>query len=229
MLIIIDARIPDEAIGNLRIVGEVFLLKSDKIVYDSIQGHPDVFMMQLEDLVIVAPNAPKDLFKTLQEHRIPFLKGKTKLNDTFPQTVYYNAVSTSDYIIHKKNYTDSCIIRQTDKKQFIEINQAYTRCNLIPLSNSCYITSDKSIEKTLLNQNLEVHYFTPETILLPGQKNGFIGGTMGLWQNKMFVIGKLNHYQEGEKLTELLNRKKIKIIELYNGPLIDGGGIFFLE
>ena len=229
MLIIIDARIPNEAKETLAEIGTVFDLSSKDIVYESIKGHPDIFLFQMTDLVIMAPNAPSDLKEILRKERIPFLVGKSKVSKTFPHTVFYNAVSTGNYLIHKKGFTDSCILHQNAKKQFIDVSQAYTRCNLLSLPDGSFITSDKGIENSLLKNNLEVHYFSPEGILLDAQEYGFIGGCMGIYKNTVYLLGHLDFYHEGERLGKLLQSKNLSLVDLYKGPLIDAGSIFFLN
>ncbi len=229
MLIIIDSRIPQKAINSLKEIGEVFELLSKNIVYESIQGHPDIFLLQAGEILIMAPNAPVELKNILKKHRIPFLIGKSKLDREFPQTVFYNAVCTKDYLIHKKGYTDSCILQQTMNKQFIHVSQAYTRCNLLSLTDESFITSDKGIEKSLKEKGLEVHYFLSDDVLLEAQDHGFIGGTMGVFDDTVYILGHFSFYNEGKRLRDLITSKNMKIVELYKGPLIDGGGIFFLE
>ena len=229
MLIIIDARIPEEAKSILNNIGLVYELKSEGIVYDSIMGHPDIFLFQMNDLVILAPNAPISLSKVLRKERITFLKGNSKLSDKFPGTVFYNAVFTENFLIHKKGLTDSCILHENKQKQFIDVKQAYTRCNLLPLPDGSFITSDKGIEKVLTEKNIEVHYFTSDDVLLPGQDHGFLSGCMGVMDNTVYIIGHLNFYKEGDRLRQLFLSKNISLVELYNGPLIDGGGLFFLS
>lgn len=229
MLIIIDGRLPASIAQNLQAFGDVFQLESSGIVYDSISGHPDIFIFQKDHLVIIAPNAPKSLIEELKKYRIPFLRGREKLGKNFPETVWYNAVSNTDYFIHRYQHTSNCILRQTSDKQFVPVPQAYTRCNLLPLPDGSFITSDPGIEISLKQHNLEVHYFESNDIILNGQDHGFLGGALGLFNNEIFIIGSLEHYSQGENLRKLLGNKSLKYHELYNGPLIDGGGIFFLE
>jgi len=228
MLIIIDARLVEEAIIALKEIGDVFLLKSDNIVYESIKGHPDIFLTQIDDLVVMAPNAPTALKEILKKHRIPFLRGKAKLGKKFPETAYYNAVCTADFVIHKEGLTDTCILHETAKKKTINVSQAYTRCNLLPLPDGSFITSDKGIEKNLMAQGLQAYYFDSEDVLLAGQDHGFFGGAMGIYQGKLYIIGSLRYYNQAEALKDLCLSKALEIVELYDGPLIDGGGIFFL-
>lgn len=229
MLIIIDGRLPANVAKNLSALGDVFELESSGIVYDSISGHPDIFMFQKDNLVIIAPNTPKTLIEELKKYRIPFLRGREKLGLKFPETAWYNAVSNSKYFIHRHQHTSNCILRQTTDKQFLPVPQAYTRCNLFPLPDDSFITSDEGIKGSLRQFGLEVHYFESHDIILNGQKHGFLGGALGSFNNEVYIIGGLDHYSQGEKLKELLDSKSLKYHELYNGPLIDGGGIFFLE
>jgi hypothetical protein len=229
MLIIIDARLPENAITKLKKLGEVFLLKSDNIVYESISGHPDIFITQIDELVVMAPNAPIALKEALKKNRIPFLKGKAKLSKRFPDTVYYNAVCTADFLIHKEGHTDACILHETTKKKYINVSQAYTRCNLMKLPDDSFITSDKGIEKSLKAQGIEVYYLYSDDVELSGQDHGFIGGTMGVLENKLYIIGSLSYYQQATALKDICSSKGLEIVELYDGPLIDGGGIFFLK
>lgn len=229
MLIIIDARIPESAIEKLEEFGTIFKLESFGTVYPSISGHPDIFMFQKEDLVIIAPNSPKSLIDALKQHRITFLRGKEKLGNKFPETSYYNAVSTPDYLIHKQEHSTSCMLRHSVNKKFISVSQAYTRCNLLALPDGTFITSDKGIEQALKQEDLEVHYFIPNDVILNGQNHGFLPGACGVFKDTVFLLGSLNHYSEGDRLKELLDSKKLSIEELYQGPMIDGGGIFFLN
>ena len=229
MLIIIDSRMPETAIEKLQNFGTVFQLESFGTVYPSISGHPDIFMFQMEGLVIIAPNAPKSLIDTLKQHRITFLKGKEKLGNKFPETTYYNVVSTPKYLIHKQDHSTSCILRHSANKKFFSVSQAYTRCNLLPLPDGSFMTSDKGIEKGLIAEGLEVHYFAPDDVILKGQDHGFLPGACGVFENKVFFIGSLSQYADGARLRELLESKGLSIEELYQGPMIDGGGIFFLN
>jgi len=204
-------------------------LQSQDLVYDSISGHPDIFIFQMEKLVIIAPNSPQDLIEALKAQRIPFLKGKEKLGPKFPKTAYYNAVSTKDYLIHREEYATQCIHKLNETKKFIHVSQAYTRCNLLALPDGSFITSDQGIIKALQEEGLETHYFSSEDVMINGHDHGFLPGALGVFKDQIFVIGSLNEYSEGERLQALLESKSLPINELYKGPLIDGGGIFFLS
>ncbi len=110
----------------------------------------------------------------------------------------------------------------------IHLNQGYSRCNLLPLKNNHFITSDEGIKRVLQNYNLNVLQVSPEDIQLPGFKHGFFGGTCGVLGNSIFILGSLKNYKDGGKVETYLHSLNYEIIELFDGPLYDGGSILFL-
>lgn len=226
MFILADNRIPDQAKTTLEKYGEVRYVSSSGITYDAISGHPDIFICAKYNKLAVAPNSPEELQKYLTDKSIQFNIGSSGIGNRYPQTAKYNAIVTDQYLIHNTNITDKNLLSMFDSKEIIHVKQAYTRCNLIPLKNNRFITSDKGIEKTLLNEGLEVLYVNPEGIILPGFENGFIGGACGIYQDSLFFIGNLDHFQEGQKIRKFTF--EYNIIELYDGPLFDGGSLIFI-
>lgn len=245
MLIITNKRIPEEAKQTLAGYGEVLEFATHDITYDAISGHPDIFFCQTPSGLIVAPNTPAEFLRQLESRNIPYTPGEKPVGSKYPDTARYNAVVTNKYLIHNASVTDPSIINAT--LTFIpspfsllpspssllptpySIRQAYTRCNLIALGDDHFITSDRGIEKALKSCNLEVLYVSPRGIMLPGFPNGFFGGCCGVWEDKLFITGSLNHYAEGEKVRQFGQKAGFQVIELYNGPLFDGGGILFIN
>lgn len=227
MLILTDIRIPVAALRTLKKYGEVLPFETSEITYPAISGHPDIFFCQSGNDLVVAPNTPKIITTKLKALSIPFREGKTDVGSVYPQTAVYNAVTTNKYLIHNLKFTDPEILKGCVHLEKIDVKQAYTRCSLLPLKNDRFITSDKGIEKVLLQKGLEVEFVKPGGILLPGFDHGFFGGTSGVFEDKVFFIGNLDHFPEGEKVRQFLSA--YEIIELYDGPLFDGGSLFFIS
>jgi hypothetical protein len=227
MLIIADNRMPLEAKRNLNKLGKVFWFETKNIVYDAISGHPDIFITQLENKLIVAPNSPLNLFEFLFENNIDYIIGKKEIGNKYPNTSYYNCVINKNYIIHNYNYTDDLIKEQTKNHKLIDVSQGYCRCNCLSLNELSYICSDKGIEKKIAENNLNVLYINPKEIKLSSFKYGFIGGTCGIFDNNIVFCGKIKHQSYYQELMNF--SKDFNIIELYDGPLFDVGGIFFIE
>lgn len=224
MHILIDFRAPAEAKIKLKQYGEVVEFKTENMVYDAISGHPDIFITKVGDKNIVAPNIPKNYLNILSKYNIEI--GDKNVGRKYPETVYYNAVVTNDFLIHKKGLTDTSVLRNSLSKHFLNVPQGYTRCSLIEISG-LYITSDIGIYKVLKNKGLDTFFVDPKKIVLPCFKHGFFGGTTGFFERNVFFIGSLSYIDEGERIKNLLIKRNYKVIELYDGPLYNGGGIFF--
>ncbi|HNX44250.1 MAG TPA: hypothetical protein PLJ84_10805 [Bacteroidales bacterium] len=231
MLIIADKRIPGQAKQKLSAFGELMEFSTSGITYDAISGHPDIFFCQTPHGLVAAPNTPAGFLRQLDTKNISYTTGEQPVGNRYPGTAHYNAVVTEKFLIHNASVTDGKLRKLLLTFDILPLTfkQAYTRCNLIPLSEQHFITSDRGIEKVLRNHNLEALYVSPKGIILPGFPNGFFGGCCGVWQDKLFVTGSLNRYAEGEKVRQFTLQAGLQVVELYNGPLFDGGGIFFYD
>ncbi len=229
MWIIADARLPEIIKENLSNYGTLLEFSSNAIVYNAISGHPDIFCCSTDQQLIIAPNTPTEFIAMLNNSKINFCLGDALLGNTYPETAHYNAVSTQHYLIHNFYYTDKKIKEAAQDKLAIHVNQAYTRCNLLFLNPTHFITSDKGIEQTLVKHGLVGLYVHPEGIQLKGFSHGFFGGCCGIHQHRLFLNGSLSYLPEKKALTAFLSSQQIETIELYQGPLIDSGSLLFLD
>jgi hypothetical protein len=228
MIAIVDKKIPQEAKIQLQKDFSLFELESDGIVYSAISGHPDVFFFQNENTLIVAPNMPSSWVTFLKRNMIPFSFGEKIVGAKYPHTCPYNIVASARYWVHKEQISETVATQTLNDKTFIPVKQAYSKCNTIVLREDVFITSDQGIYQALRKQSLDVLYVSPQGIRLPGFEYGFIGGTCGIIDHKVYFIGSLLHYPDGEKLKVFLNQHQYEVVELYDGVLFDGGGILFL-
>ena len=229
MIIIHDSRLPSEAIINLQKYGECLSFYTEKITQNEIAGHPDIFFCPVDEKIITAPNIPAVYLDFLIKRKVDYVTGKTNVGNRKTNTTPYNAVITEKYVIHNSRFTDGSILEETKNKIFIDVKQSFTRCSLMPLRGNNFLVSDKGIAMKLHEYGLNCHYFSPEEIILPGFPYGFIGGCMGAYYNKIFIIGSLKYHSDGAKTKRLLKRLNYEIVELYDGKLIDSGSLFFLH
>jgi len=229
MYIIIDSRIPQRAKQKLSEFGEVLFLETDGISYPAISCHPDIFMVQTGKGLVIAPNLPLEMKNILNEKNTAFFEGKKDVGKTYPQTAAYNAVITEEFLIHHLNITDTFLQSQSENLEKIHVNQAYTRCNLLALKENHFVTSDLGIEKVLTKRGVTVLYINPEKIILPGMKNGFFGGCCGIFKNSVFLIGNFDFIEEGKLARKFITDLGYELIELYDGPLFDGGSLILFE
>jgi hypothetical protein len=227
MKIIVNKNIPQHAINKLTEYGKVHLFETKGIVNKEISCHADIFMCKIDDKLVVAPNTPKDTMLFLQNEE-NFCLGEKNVSNLKNNINFYNAVVTSNYLIHKRNFTDSKILEYCFDKDFINVKQAFTRCSLIELNDNYFITSDNGIANTLKQKKLDVLYVSQQDIILPGYNPGCFGGCCGVFENKFFVIGNLEYHKDGNIISEYIKRHNMELIQLYDGPLFDAGSIFFI-
>ena len=223
MLIICDKRIPARAQETLKSHGRVIPFMTRGLVYDAIAGHPDIFFHAAPAGLIYAPNTPAAFIDILRKENIPLIKGRRPAGPGYPSTAAYNATATANRLIGNIPLLDESLTEAYSGKEKVTVNQGYTACNLLtgPVS---MLTSDRGIAKTL-----GCRYISPEGILLPGFRHGFIGGCCGITEQKLFFTGSLRHYASGHVLRHFATENQLEIVELYDGPPVDGGGILFLK
>jgi hypothetical protein len=267
MLIIVDKKIPAEAREKLAAYGSLLELATEGIVYPAISGHPDIFICQTPQTLIISPSLPEKYVQIIKDSGIQFIQGNPVITPPptpspdyaptptpspkregesrithpasriqhpasriqYPASIHYNAAVSNHYLIHRLEYTDPVILENCHTLKKIPVKQGYTRCNLLLLKDDHYITSDPGIHRNLERAGLEGILVSPEGIKLPGFPNGFIGGTAGIFNDTVYFIGSLSKFPEGDSVRTFLEKLDYRIVELYEGPLLDGGGILFNE
>lgn len=226
---IVSKLISEEAVAKLSKLGQVLLFETSELTYSSIANHPDIFICNAHGLIIIAANTPQSFIDMLIENKITFTIGSSYIGLKHPFTVFYNAVVTDHYLIHHTKHTDPFILKHTQHLKTIHVEQGYTRCNLLPLKNNHFITSDTGIFKTLSDNNLPVLKIHDDDIDLPGYPHGFFGGCCGIYKNSVLINGSLNLFKDGEIVRQFLHHLNYDIVELTNSPLQDCGSILYVE
>ena len=229
MLIIIDKKIPDQAKKSLADYGELVELETSGITYEAISGHPDIFFHKAGNQLIIAPNLPEKYKQTLLINEITFAIGEQNVGPKYPTSSAYNVVSTENLLIHNFRNTDSSITSLLEDADLIHVDQGYTRCNLLAFDDNHFITSDTGIARVLGRFNKNCLLIDHEGIILEGFDHGFWGGCCGIYDQKVFIIGSLKHHPDKKKIKEYIAARNYNIVELYDGPLFDGGSILFID
>jgi hypothetical protein len=158
---------------------------------------------------------------------VEFREGLFPVGKKYPCTAHYNALYTSSGIIHNCNISDTKVSAIHSHK--INCSQGYVRCNTLQVGNS-FITSDRGIENALRQYTFKVLFIDPSEILLNDYPNGFIGGTAGVWSKNLYICGKTcYHHTLIQTIGEFVASEGFDLVELYDGKLMDVGGIFFIR
>jgi len=81
----------------------------------------------------------------------------------------------------------------------------------------------------LENNKMDYFYFDPKAINIVDHKYGFIGGTIGEMEDKLFFLGNILKHKDGSRLRDYITANQKQVICLGNDYLYDGGGLFFVE
>jgi len=228
MLIFHNTNLPQKAKSALSLYGETVDFTAPGLVYEAVCGHPDLFITQVGSELIVAPNIPIRYLQLLNERKISYRIGQTPVGFRYPESAKYNVVTTGKHFIYNLHISDPLLLEIDNNLEKIHVNQGYTRCNLLSLSDMHFITSDQGIYKTLLMKELQVLFVNPAGIELPGFNHGFFGGACGVLQKTVFISGSLKYHLQGEIIRQFIADAGYSFAELYDGPLFDGGGIIFV-
>lgn len=226
MLAIIDYRTTEKAIRKLESFAEVLLFRAKDLVMPQLEGHPDIFIYQDANGLILAPNTPSYVLEKFIQCDINFQFGQSEVG--MIDCTNYNCVSTTSHFIHHLDNTDQVIRELIRNKKLIHTRQAFTRCSLTALSSAYFISSDKNIEKALIREGLSVLYAEPNKIEFPGFRHGLFGGTNGIFSGSIFFNGNLNHSDPDGRIRNFIGDTGLDIIQLHDGLLYDGGSIFFV-
>jgi hypothetical protein len=230
MYAIIDQRSPDAVKNNLaKYVDDIFEFSSENITYNSISGHPDIFMFQDSKKLIIAPNSPKTLLDFLDKKNVNYALGIKNTGESLAESTRYNCYSTKDYFFCNKGKPDISIKNYCANKQLIHVPQSYVRCSMFGVNGQKIITSDFGIVKVLEYNKIDYFYFDPSEINIVDYKNGFFGGTIGKMGDKLFFLGNILKHKDGRELHKFISINQNEIICLGNDYLYDGGGLFFVE
>jgi hypothetical protein len=220
---------PAAAKARLADYGEIVEFASRGITYDAISGHPDIFFCPTPAGLIIAPNLPEKYFSLLDKHNINYTVGQMLVGSEYPDSARYNSLVTGNLIIQNPAISDPTIARLNPGLEIIKVKQGYVRCNLVGMPDNLFITSDRGIQKSLIQQSQEVLYVNPSCIKLDGFENGFIGGACGIFEDKLFICGSLRHIIERAQIEAFAARSGVQIVELYEGMPVDVGTIMFLQ
>ncbi|MFH1665158.1 MAG: DUF6873 family GME fold protein [Candidatus Omnitrophota bacterium] len=238
MLIVHDKRLPQGYVDALKVkLPQVSLFPFDGAgssaagkVYDSILSHPDIYFFQLNDNTVVhAPSLTDEQIRPLKERGMNLIKGAGDPFGTYPDTVRYNAVRIGRTVLHDLQHTDPVIIdaARGEGLETVHVEQGYTRCSTLAVSDNAFITSDEEIASAGKALGMEVLLLFPGDVFLAGEKYGFIGGTGGRTPDgTVILLGDIRRHPQYEAAQDFLIRCACGHIFLEDMPLYDAGGLF---
>ena len=202
---------------------ELVLIPDLPKIYSRTAYHADLSLCVLGDTVVCAPSLYEKIEKI---DNFNIIKGEAEPQEPYPYDVLYNAAVVGKHIFCNLTATDRVLIEVAKKNGFnlINVKQGYARCSTLPVTDSALITSDNGICSAALKSGLDVLYVSNEDVLLEGYPNGFIGGTGGVFENRMFFCGDITQHRDFEKIKEFCGKYSVEIVYT-SEPLRDFGSV----
>lgn len=148
----------------------------------------------------------------------------TPLGDKYPADVPLNAALFGNYAI--LNPKTVCKNIDFSGRSLIPVRQGYTKCSVVPVTESAIITDDVSIASAAEKNGLAVLLVSKGDVALPGREYGFIGGCCGLIApDTMLFNGSLASHKDGEKIRAFLSSFGVRAEEAGDFQLTDIGSI----
>ena len=209
-------------------------LPKDPSLGDAVCSHPDtvVFynnkeMITTADYCDVAPYVFSDIREYVPDIKIHFTSDTRR--SVYPHDCIMNALVIGDRLFCKTDSVSEAILSLAKRNNYkiINVNQGYPACSTLAFGNTA-ITADRGMAKTLSDEDIDVLLIQEGHIALPPHKYGFIGGSAGVYDNKVLFFGDLLLHPDGEAIRSRINKAGYEVVCLSDEPLADFGSFIIL-
>ena len=202
-----------EVLEALRDEGHQIALEGPKqAVSEAIAAHPDILLCKLG----AAPESPV------------FRGNESLLGPVYPADVPYNAVVTERFMICNTKTVSADLLSAAKELypdiRIIHVLQGYTKCNVVVVDESHFITEDAGIYNAI-EAFAECLLIEPGAVLLPGFKRGFIGGTSGRIGDEIWFNGDISLHPDWAGIKSFIEGWGLGIRFVPGRSLMDIGSI----
>lgn len=190
------------------------------------QKHSDMQILPINNEIFILNECTilKEKLKNKSLHLCSKNAGKS-----YPQNILLNFLYLNNTLYGKMSAIDDSLLDycKINNIKTVNVNQGYSRCSVLVVSDKAVITSDVSLKKSLEKNGVDTLLISSGSIILDGFDYGFIGGASGIIDNDTVVFfGNVKNHPDYNDIKDfcLKYKKNIKII-CEHLPLTDIGGI----
>ncbi|QAT42554.1 DUF6873 family GME fold protein [Aminipila luticellarii] len=206
-------------------------IKATGFVYPEVASHADMYMCKLG----AEPEAPVFCAD---------FPPSSDLGYRYPENIKYNAVCMGNYFIHNLKYTSPLLLEKIcqSKRKTLQVNQGYTKCNMVVINDRCAITSDQGIYASVNkyfdtisrsdlppsernSHGIHLLLIQPGHVRLGKFPYGFLGGASGRVGDEIIFNGNLKAHPDFERISEYISAQNLKVKYFEEYPLEDIGSI----
>lgn len=227
-----DYRIQPESLRALTEMGiETLLTQKCAAVLEAVSGHTDMQLHHVGGNKFICAGETYSYYKE-RLSGAELIKGSAALREKYPYDTAYNAAVLGGCVICREKSAAREIISEHKKagRLVINVNQGYAKCNIAPINENAFITSDAGIYKRASAHGIDALLIRPGYIFLEGMSCGFIGGASGMTApDTLAVNGDIRRHPDCDNIKSFCCGYGVKIISLNKGELYDIGSIIPIE
>lgn len=236
MLVITDNRIAPSSLAPLESLGfKAILMPAAPYLQPGVASHTDMLLFIGFDRIFCHRRYYEDNLELLE--KISRITGyeltvsDELTGEKYPHDVLFNACLLGKRLICNEKTVSKLILdaAKAQNYEIVNVSQGYTKCSVCPVSDNAIITSDKTISKTCADAGIDVLTVSEGHISLPPYNYGFIGGTSGIFRDKVYFCGSLDHHPDGESMNNFCKKHRKTAISLSSDSLKDVGSLLFIE
>ena len=230
VLAIISENCPAAAAKKLSKNFEILRLPADPQLAPPVAHHPDMLIVILDGKLFCHREyyclAHQVIDRILELCKLNLICTAAPRAALYPLDVGVNALVLPDrqQVIARR----SSLVPELLPYLAADTKQGYAGCSTLYIGGTL-VTADPSICRAGERIGIPIYKVPGGDIRLSGYNTGFIGGCGGVWKDTVYIYVQAKRCSTGHALLEFCRKKKIPIVELWDGPLSDFGGIQFIE
>ena len=189
-----------------------------------VSSHADMLLCAVDDTVFVHKDYPCEIkgFDNV-------IKVDEEISSKYPYDVLLNICTVGKNAFCNTKFASKTVLEHLKSNGYSihHVSQGYAHCSTMTVSENAIITADTGIAKEAQKASLDVLVISSGYISLLPYEYGFIGGSCALCEDKIYICGSLRYHPEGERILKFCQERGRKVIELFDAPLTDIGGILF--
>ncbi len=229
-LAIISENCPTAAVKKLSESFTVLKLPPDPLLDAPVAHHPDMLITTLDGKLFCHQTYYRLAYKVIDKI-VDLCKLNLVCTDApraakYPLDVGLNALVLPDrqQLIARR----ASLAPELLPYLAVDTKQGYAGCSSLYIGGTL-VTADPSIYCAGEKIGIPVYKIPVGGIQLPGYNTGLIGGCGGVWENTVYLYGRTNNSCAGIALLGYCQKRRIPVVELWDGILSDFGGIQFAE
>lgn len=194
-----------------------------------VSAHADMLVFVLNNKIFLYKEyyeANKGLFSHLLDD-YEFIMVEKQCGKKYPSDVALNVLRLGNTIFAKADSIADEILAEIQKNKYelVNVNQGYTSCSTLALTENTIITADKGIAETALSVGKDALLIEQGQIFLDGYNYGFIGGASFVIEDTVYFMGDIKKHSDYIKIRDKIESLGMKIKSISLGDVCDFGGV----